>query len=116
MLTLLGSHSFKEFAKYLDWWERTGVYRDGNESKTRKNREIRCLIRRFGLDDDDVTPSPEEFLTISAQTSLIWTETHQWLYLLRFFDVLADLRGVRDPIVDRVSLNFEHLVTLSAAT
>ncbi|VDC03128.1 unnamed protein product [Peniophora sp. CBMAI 1063] len=92
-----------EFARYLDWWERSAIYKEAPLGKDRrKNKEIRLLIRRFGLGDDDITPAPHQFIAINGRGGLRWTDTHQWLILLRYFDILAKLRGVVDPMFDRV--------------
>ncbi|KZV64121.1 hypothetical protein PENSPDRAFT_691048 [Peniophora sp. CONT] len=105
-----------EFAKYLDWWERTGVYQDRVEGKPdsrRKNKEARLLVRRFGLEKTKITPAPDQFQSIQGKTSLTWTETHQWLILLRFFDVLVHLRGIVDEDFERVPPSPALLLSLT---
>ncbi|VDB99234.1 unnamed protein product [Peniophora sp. CBMAI 1063] len=104
------------FAKYLDWWERSGVYQEVSEGRDRKKlKELRLVIRRFGLEDRVITPAPDQFLSIHSRGPLIWTDTHQWLILLIFFDVLADLRNVPDAGADRFAPSPERLRALTNA-
>ena len=107
----------QELAKFMDWDERTGIYRDPGQGKDRrKNKEVRLLIRRFGLEEANVTPAPHEFLRIQSQANLVWTETHQRLYLLRFLDVLVDLRDMMEPPASPVAPDAKRLLALSSAS
>ncbi|VDB87225.1 unnamed protein product [Peniophora sp. CBMAI 1063] len=93
----------KDYAKYLDWWERSGIYNEPAEGRDRKRlKELRLVIRRFGLETREVEPAPDQFLTIQLASPLIWTDTHQWLILLMFFDILCDLRNLPTSAVFRV--------------
>ena len=108
--------TIQEFAKYLDWYETAGAYQDPPDGKDRRKlKEIRLLVRRFGLDDAVVTPPPDHFMTIQAKGSMTWTDTHQWLILLRFFDVLCHLRGIDDPDFDRVAASTARLLPLTGS-
>ena len=98
----------------MDWWERSGVYQEVLEGKDRtKLKELKLVIRRYGMEDKTITPSPDQFLSIQSRGSLVWTDTHQWLILLRFFDILVDLRGVSVPSTDGVPPSSTRLLSLT---
>ena len=104
----------QDFAKYLDWFERHGIYQEASEGRDRiKSKEVRLTIRRYGLEERQITPSPDQFLIIQSRGSLTWTDTHQWLILLRFFDILADLRGVPSSATGRVGPSPARLSSLT---
>ncbi|KZV60655.1 hypothetical protein PENSPDRAFT_694078 [Peniophora sp. CONT] len=103
-----------EYAKYLDWWERSGVYQDVSDGKDRRKlKELRLTIRRYGLEKEEISPSPDQFISIQNRGALTWTDTHQWLILLRFFDVLADLRGLPTSSTDHVPPSPSILLALT---
>ncbi|VDB96588.1 unnamed protein product [Peniophora sp. CBMAI 1063] len=70
------------FADYLDWWENEGIYQDTT------NKELKLLIRRMGLEEEEPNPPPYAFRAIQAIIRLTSTDSHPWMFFYGLLDCL----------------------------